>query len=506
MSILVVFGGTGDLGRKKLIPDIYNLFVDNNLPPEWRVFTVGRSRRTQEEYKESVKDCILKYSRFGFDEDAWQGFEKRISYRQFDFNDIDGYIELEAELSEIERESKRPLGRLFYLATSHDFFGPIVKRLKSSGMADSGGAFRRLVVEKPFGRSLESARRLNDEIRGVFAEEDIYRIDHYLGNEMIQNILSLRFSNSMLEQVWNSSCIDNIQISILEEAGVEGREEYYESSGVLRDMVQNHIIQLISLVMMEPPVSLAPEDIKEQKLKVIKSICNMTLEDIGENVVLGQYAEGNIKSEVVKGYRSEKGISEDSVTATFAALRLFVENSRWNGVPVYVRTGKRLNNKLLNIAVEFKNLSSVYGTEAFMDSQPNLLSINILPEESISLQFHMKKPGRLDRLEPFKMSFFKDQELKSKNPETYERLIYDAIQGDSTRYAGWDEIESSWRIVEDILDCCKENSENLYFYSAGSGGPKEAERLMERDGRRWWGEGKSKKLTSTTHHLAFNKA
>ncbi|AHM56941.1 glucose-6-phosphate 1-dehydrogenase Zwf [Peptoclostridium acidaminophilum DSM 3953] len=493
MSIIVVFGGTGDLGRKKLIPDIYNLYFENNLPQESRVVTVGRSIRSEGEYKESVRECISRYSRLGYDEDVWRRFEKIISYRQFDFNDIEGYRKLETELAEIEKECGRPLGRLFYLATSHDFFGPIVEKLRDSGLANGRDSFRRLIVEKPFGRDIASARSLNAVIRSVFEEEDIYRIDHYLGNEMIQNILSLRFSNSMLEQVWNSSCIDNIQISILEEAGVEGREEYYESSGVLRDMVQNHIIQLISLVMMEPPVSLAPEDIKEQKLKVIKSICNMTPEDIGENVVLGQYAEGTIKSEGVKGYRSEKGVPEDSVTATFAALRLFVENSRWNGVPVYVRTGKRLNNKLLNIAVEFKNLSSVYGAEAFVDSQPNLLSINILPEESISLQFHMKKPGRLDKLEPFEMSFFKNQELKSKNPETYERLIYDAIRGDSTRYAGWDEIESSWRIVEDILDTCEKRKECLHFYSAGSSGPNEAERLLERDGRRWLGDGNPRK-------------
>lgn len=485
MSIIVVFGGTGDLSRKKLIPDIYNLYFENNLPQECRVFTVGRSMRSEDEYKESVRECISMYSRFGYNEEVWQRFEKRISYRQFDFNDIEGYRKLDKELAEIEKECGRPLGRLFYLATSHDFFGLIVEKLRDSGLAKGGNSFRRLIVEKPFGRDIASARRLNGVIRSVFEEEDIYRIDHYLGNEMIQNIISLRFSNVMLEQVWNSNCIDNIQISILEEAGVEGREEYYESSGVLRDMVQNHIIQLISLVMMEPPLSLSPEDIKEQKLKVIKSIRSMTPQDIGKNVVLGQYAQGNIKSDGVKGYRSEKGIPEDSVTPTFAALRLFVENSRWNGVPVYVRTGKRLNNKVLNIAVEFKNHSRVYGLEAFVDSQPNLLSINILPEESISLQFHMKKPGRLDRLEPFKMSFLKNQELKSINPETYERLMHDAIRGDSTRYAGWEEIESSWRIVESILDCCKENSDTLHFYSAGSGGPKEAERLLENDGRMW---------------------
>ncbi|MZQ76376.1 MAG: glucose-6-phosphate dehydrogenase [Peptoclostridium sp.] len=493
MSIIVVFGGTGDLGRKKLIPDIYNLYVDNNLPPECRVFTVGRSIRTQEEYKESVKDSISKYSRFGFDEDAWQGFEKLVSYRQFDFNDIEGYRALEAELSEMERECKNPLGRLFYLATSHEFFSPIVKRLRASGMADSKGAFRRLVVEKPFGRSLESARRLNDEIRGVFAEEDIYRIDHYLGNEMIQNILSLRFSNSILGPVWDRDYIDNIQISILEEAGVEGREEYYESSGVLRDMVQNHILQLMSLVMMEPPASLAPGDIRKEKLEVIRSIRDITPEDIGENVVLGQYGEGLIKGEMAKGYRSEKGILSDSTTETFAALRLFVPNSRWSGVPVYIRTGKRLDRKLLNIAIEFKNPLATYDKDAFAETQPSVLLINILPQESISLQLNMKQPGRLDRLEPFGMSFFKKAELKNKNPETYERLIFDAIKGDSTRYAGWEEIENSWRIVESILDCCKENSDSLHFYSAGSGGPKEAERLIEKDGRRWWGDGNPRK-------------
>lgn len=485
MSIIVVFGGTGDLSRKKLIPDIYNLYFENNLPQECRVFTVGRSMRSEDEYKESVRECISMYSRFGYNEEVWQRFEKRISYRQFDFNDIEGYRKLDRELAEIEKECGRPLGRLFYLATSHDFFSPIVKRLRDSGMADSKDSFRRLVVEKPFGRDLASAQRLNDEIRSVFAEDDIYRIDHYLGNEMIQNILSLRFSNAIFEPVWNRNYIDNIQISILEEAGIEGREEYYESSGVLRDMVQNHILQLISLVMMEPPASLAPRDIREEKLRVLKSIRDIKLEDIGENVVLGQYGEGLIKGERVKGYRNESGIPSDSATETFAALKLLVHNSRWSGVPVYVRTGKRLGSKLLNISIEFKNPLSTYGKEAFADIQPSILSINILPQESISLQLNMKQPGRLDRLEPFGMSFFKKAELRNKNPETYERLIYDAIRGYSTRYAGWEEIENSWRIVESILDCCKENSNNLHIYSAGSGGPKEAERLLERDGRMW---------------------
>ena len=493
MSIIVVFGGTGDLGRKKLIPDIYNLYVDNKLPPECRILTVGRSRRTQEEYEESVKDCISKYSRFGFDENVWQGFKKRISYRQFDFNDMDGYTALEAELSEIEGECKKPLGRLFYLATSHDFFSPIVKRLRDSGMADSKDSFRRLVVEKPFGRDIESARRLNEEMRSVFAEEDIYRIDHYLGNEMIQNIISLRFANGIFEPLWNSNYIDNIQISILEEAGVEGREEYYESSGAIRDMVQNHILQLVSLVMMEPPASLSPGDIKKQKLNLIKSIRGVTKGDIDKTVVLGQYNEGFIKGESVKGYRSEKSVASDSTTETFAALKLFVLNSRWDGVPVYVRTGKRLNNKLLNIAVEFKKPLGVYNPEAFEDSEPVILSIKILPEEKVSLQLNMKQPGRLDKIEPFTMSFCKKIEQKNKNPETYERLIYDAIQGDSTRYAGWEEIENAWRIVEPILDCGKIQEGNIHFYNAGSSGPEEVEGLIERDGRKWWGAGNPRK-------------
>ena len=486
MCFFVLFGGTGDLSKKKLLPALYNLECEGMLPEGFKIFVVARTNMTEDSYKKTAKDYVTKHSRSGYDEDAWERFECRLNYRKLDFGETADYISLEAELEGVEKSTGKPMGRIFYLAASPGHFSQIVNKLSASGMAHENGSFRRLVIEKPFGSSLESARRLNGEIRSVFPEESLYRIDHYLGKEMIQNIISIRFANAIFEPVWNAKHIDNIQISILEELGLEGREEYYESAGALRDMVQNHIVQLLSLVMMEPPKSLGSQDIRDQKVKVIKKISGITPEDIGKNLIMGQYEQGIMSGETIKGYRQEKGVAQDSTTETFAALKLSVENARWKGVPVYVRTGKRLEGRLASIVVEFKDFSSIYGLKAYNDLAPNLLAIKIHPEEGISLQFNMKKPGSLDKIVPFSMSYCKSCEFRKHTPEAYERLIYDVINGDSTLYARWDEIENSWKLIDKILECKVRRRENLHFYSAGSNGPKEADELLERDGRIWW--------------------
>jgi len=486
MCFFVLFGGSGNLSMKKLLPAMYNLEFENMLPEGLAIFAAARGDISDEEFRLAAKNGVSKYSRFGYDEQVWERFKSRLNYRKLDFEHVDDYRKLESELEGLEKSHENPAGRVYYLAASPEYFSPIVKNIKAAGMSLGNGSCRRLVIEKPFGSSLASARRLNREIRNVFPEESIYRIDHYLGKEMIQNIMSIRFTNAIFEPVWSSKYIDNIQISILEDAGLEGRGEYYESSGALRDMVQNHIVQLMSLVMMERPASLDPEDIRDQKVKVIKKISGITPEDIDKNLIIGQYTKGVADGEKLEGYRHEKGVAKDSATETYAALKLSVANSRWEGVPVYVRTGKRLKERLASIVVEFKDFSSIYGLKAYSGLAPNLLMIKIYPEEGISLQFNMKKPGSFDKIVPFSMSYCKSCEFRKFTPEAYERLIHDVIEGDSTLYARWDEIERSWMLIDSILDCKVRKRENLHTYSAGSNGPEEADRLLEKDGRRWW--------------------
>lgn len=486
MCFFVLFGGRGNLSMNKLLPALYNLEFGNMLPEGFKIFAASRGDIAEEEFRLAAKSSASKYSRFGYDEQVWERFEGRLHYRKLDFKDIDDYMKLESEFEGLEKLHEKPVGRIYYLAASPGYFGPIVKNLRDSGMSNGNGSYRRLVIEKPFGSSLASARRLNREIRGVFPEEGIYRIDHYLGKEMIQNIMSIRFTNAIFEPVWSSRYIDNIQISILEDTGLEGRAEYYESSGALRDMVQNHIVQLMSLVMMERPKSLDPEDIRDQKVKVIKKIGGITPEDIDRNLILGQYTKGAIDGKKLEGYRHESGVAEDSATETYTALKLSVANARWKGVPLYVRTGKRLKERLASIVIEFKAFSSIYGLEAYKGLEPNLLVIKIYPEEGISLQFNMKKPGSFDKIVPFSMSYCKSCEFRKFTPEAYERLIHDVFEGDSTLFARWDEIEGSWMLIDRILDCKVRKRENLHFYSAGSSGPEEADRLLEKDGRRWW--------------------
>ncbi|WP_025436149.1 glucose-6-phosphate dehydrogenase [Peptoclostridium acidaminophilum] len=486
MCFFVLFGGSGNLSMKKLLPAQYNLEFENMLPEGLAIFAAARGDVAQAEFKIAAKNSVSKYSRFGYDEQTWARFESRLNYRRLGFEDIEDYRKLESELEGLEKLHGKPVGRVYYLAASPEYFSSIVKNLRDSGMSRGEGSYRRLVIEKPFGSSLASARRLNREIRSAFPEESIYRIDHYLGKEMIQNIMSIRFANAIFEPVWNSRHIDNIQISILEDTGIEGRGEYYENSGALRDMVQNHIVQLMSLVMMERPKSLDPEAIRDQKVKIIKKISGITPEDIDKNLIIGQYAEGVIDGENIAGYRHESEVAEDSATETFAALKLNVSNARWKGVSVYVRTGKRLNERLVGIVVEFKDFSSIYGLEAYRGLAPNLLIIKIYPEEGISLQFNMKKPGSFDKIVPFSMSYCKSCEFRKFTPEAYERLIHDVLEGDSTLYARWDEIERAWMLIDSILDCKVRKRENLHLYSAGSSGPKEADRLLEKDGRHWW--------------------
>ena len=487
MCVIVLFGGSGDLSRKKLMPSLYNLQCQGKLSKDCHIFSIGKSPRSEKEYLEVLKKETFANSRFGADESAWKSLSSRIYYRNFDFGDEGAYESLEREISGLECKMGLSGSRIYYLAVSPDYFTVITDNIGRAGMSKGvGTSYRRLVIEKPFGRSLESARILNCEIRKVFPEEDIYRIDHYLAKEMIQNIMGIRFSNAIFEPLWSRESIDNIQISVCERDGVHGRGGYYDGSGALRDMVQNHIMQMLSLMCMEPPVSLEADEIRDEKVKVIKHIEKVKGSNIKERVVLGQYSCGNMQGENVISYRDEDGVPKDSATETFAALKFEVSSRRWKGVPIYIRTGKRMGEKRAHIVVQFKTFCQMHGFEPYKEPMPNILVIRIQPKDGVFFQFNMKKPGSTEEIVTAKMDYCRSCEYSENTPQAYERLFEDVIKGDASLFTRWDEIEGSWKIIDEILSCCTRKESNINFYEAGSMGPLESEKLIQRDGRRWW--------------------
>ncbi|KDR93793.1 glucose-6-phosphate 1-dehydrogenase [Peptoclostridium litorale DSM 5388] len=487
MCLIVLFGGSGDLSRKKLMPSLYNLQCQGKLSEDCHVFAIGRRERNEKEYIKALKEGAFSNSRLGGDERAWKSLSSRIYYRNFDFGDGAAYERLEAEMSKLENEKGLSGSRIYYMAVSPDYFTLITDSIGKAGMNKGAkGSYRRLVIEKPFGRSLESARLLNCEISRVFPEKDIYRIDHYLAKEMIQNIMGIRFSNAIFEPLWSRDNIDNIQISVCEKDGVQGRGGYYDGAGALRDMVQNHIMQMISLICMEPPISLEADEIRDEKVKVIKHIEKIKGGNLKERMVLGQYSAGNVDGGDVAGYRDEEGVPSDSATETFAALKLEVANRRWKGVPVYIRTGKRMSRKLAQIVVQFKTFCQIHGFEPYKEPMPNLLVIRVQPKDGVFFQFNMKKPGSTEEIVTQQMDYCRSCEYSENTPQAYERLFEDVIKGDASLFTRWDEIEGSWKIIDEILSGCTREEQNMQFYEAGSMGPDESEELLQREGRRWW--------------------
>ncbi|MBI6875291.1 glucose-6-phosphate dehydrogenase [Clostridium aciditolerans] len=484
--IIVIFGGTGDLTHRKLMPALYNLAYQQMLPEDFAVVSIGRRILTDEEYRNQVKQSVEKYSRFPMEEEIWKGIESRIYYLEFDFQDNHGYIRLNNVLKNLDEKYKTNGNRIYYLAVSPEHFEPIVDKLKLYGMNAKENSHRRIVIEKPFGRDLQSAAYLNEKITLAFSEENIYRIDHYLGKEMIQNIMVIRFANVVYESLWNSKYIDNIQISSSEIVGVENRGGYYESSGALKDMVQNHMFQLLSLIAMEPPASLNTENIRDEKVKVLQSIESVTPEYIKENMVRGQYGKGIIGNNEVLAYREEEKVAIDSDVETFAAMKLHIQNYRWAGVPFYIRTGKRLANKSTEIVVQFKSLDKVLYFKEFDYLEPNLLGIKIQPCEGVYFQMNGKKPGVENEIIPIQMDFCQNCNLENNSPEAYERLIFDVMKGDSTLFTRWDEVEYSWRFVDAISKVWKNIQSDLPIYNSGTWGPDEADDLLKKDGRNWW--------------------
>jgi glucose-6-phosphate 1-dehydrogenase len=485
---LVIFGATGDLTHRKLVPAVYNVAAEGELPPAVTVVGFARRKKTDEEFRKELEEAARKHSRQTVRDDLWKGFAQSIFYHQAEFHDLAGYKSLAERIDKFDQERGTRGNRLFYLAAGPDQFESILKNLKAAGLNKAReGSWARVVVEKPFGRDLATAHELNRIVSNSFSEDQTYRIDHFLGKETAQNILVLRFANAIFEPIWNSRYIDHVQITAAETLGVEGRAGYYETAGALRDMVQNLLLQLLCLVAMEPPTDLRADSIRDEKVKVVRSLRHFDEEEVARDVVRAQYSAGAINGKPVPGYREEANIAPNSKTETYVALRLRIDNWRWSEVPFYVRVGKRLPKSGTEISVHFKKAPLVLFNKESMLHDQNALVIRIQPDEGIALRMQAKIPGNNLRIEPVKMDFHYGTSFGKASPEAYERLLLDAMSGDPTLFARRDEVEQAWSFIDPIEEAwaAKENSPELYFYDAGSWGPGAADELLARDGRTW---------------------
>lgn len=485
-AIMVIFGGTGDLTHRKLMPALYNLIQDQLLPENFAVVAVGRRDKTEEEYKKDIYDSVIKHSRSKLDEKVWDKLQAMIHYYQFDFTNLEGFSGLKNYLDQLDQMARTEGNRVFYLAVAPEYFVTIVQGLQLSNMAVSEHAWSRVIIEKPFGKDLKTARDLNNKILEVFPEQSIYRIDHYLGKEMIQNIMVLRFCNSIFESIWNNKFIDNIQISLTEKLGVGTRGNYYEKSGAMRDMIQNHIIQILSLVAMEPPINLKTDSIRTEKQKVLEAIEEITPEFLKNNVVFGQYGPGMIDGLPVVGYREEQNVPSDSQTETFVAFKLHINNFRWAGTPFYIRTGKRLGKSSAEIVVQFKDLPNILYFKDKEIQEPNLLVLRIQPNVGVFFQFNTKDFSSHEGIVTTKMDTSSFSPTQGNTPEAYERLLYDILRGDATLFSRWDEVESAWIVADHLIDYREQKKSRFPNYEAGTMGPVKAFELLAKDGRKWW--------------------
>src|SRR6184192_781500 len=474
---IVIFGATGDLTHRKLVPALYNLAADGDLPPAVQIVGFARRPKTDDEFRRDLEEATRNFSRQTVRDEIWKNFAQSITYHQSEFEDESGYNALAKRLDEIDKNNGTRGNRLFYFAASPDQFEPILKHLKAAGLNQTcEGSWARVIVEKPFGTDLASARELNRIIRNSFSEEQTYRIDHFLGKETAQNILVLRFANAIFAPLWNTHYVDHVHITAAETLGVENRAGYYEHAGALRDMVQNHLLQLLCLVAMEPPTDLAADSIRDEKVKVVRSLRRWSRNEIAANVVRGQYTEGAIHGDPVVGYREGQNVKPDSQTETFVALRLFIDNWRWADVPIYMRVGKRLPKSATDISVHFKKAPAVLFNKDLRDL--NVLVIRIQPDEGISYPVFCLKHRTSFRSKPVKMDFHYGTSFGKASPEAYERLLLDAMSGDATLFARRDEVEEAWAFIDPIEEAWQtQKDKGLCFYSAGSWGPDEADEL-----------------------------
>lgn len=477
----VLFGASGDLSKRKILPALYNLYRDGKMPEKFVIIGAARSAYTREEFQQFVVDSLKEFSRQpctgkGGDSD----FLDRCFYTPLDATNLQDYAKLGDLMKTQEQQNGIPENRMFYMAMAPQFFDIIAVNLKQSELSNISG-WKRLIIEKPFGHDLASASELNDRISTAFSENEVFRIDHYLGKEMVQNIEVIRFANSIFEPLWNNRYVSNVQITSSETVGVEERASYYERAGALRDMVQNHIMQMLMMIAMEPPSRLNTEAIRDEKVKVLRSLRRYEPDEIVQNVVRGQYLPGKIGDDNVVGYLNEPGVSPISNTETFVAAKLFIDNFRWAGVPFYIRTGKRMKSKLTKIVVEFESTPEKMFFNKDSDLAPNLLTIYVSPTQGMQLSVNVEQEES-DAVEPSIIDF--SRETKN-SPEAYERLIYDAVTNDSTFFTRWDEVSLAWKWVDPVSRSF-ESGHPLYPYVSGSNGPAAADQLLASDGFRWW--------------------
>lgn len=479
---IVIFGATGDLANRKLYPSIYHLYKKGKIGEEFAVIGLARRPWDDDILKQRVKEAIQDEQLTAEELDR---FTSHFYYRSFDVTDESSFQQLHELLSGVEEEHNTGGNRIFYLAMAPQFFGTIASNLKKYKLKDTPG-WTRLVIEKPFGRDLKSAQALNEQIRESFDEEQIYRIDHYLGKQMVQNIEVIRFANGIFEHLWNNQFISNVQITSSETLGVEDRARYYDESGATRDMLQNHMLQMVALLAMEPPIKLSTDEIRSEKIKVLRALRPVNINEVNTFFVRGQYGAGEVNGEVVSGYREEDPVLTHSNTETFVAGKLLIDSYRWAGVPFYIRTGKRLAEKSTRIVIQFKDLPMNLYYKTDKERQPNLLIIHIQPNEGVTLYLNTKKSGAGSLAEPVKLSYNQSEVPGINTPEAYEKLLYDCMLGDMTNFTHWDEVSLSWQFVDNILEKWSMQEADFPNYKAGTMGPHAADRLLAKDGFHWW--------------------
>src|SRR5438876_6902761 len=483
-TTLAIFGATGDLSKRKLLPAIYNLAHEGALPERFNLIGISRGEQSDEEFQQLARESIEQFSRRPPDDQVLSSLVGRMRYVPGSFDEDQVYEKLGEAAKELDEQAGIAFNRLFYLSTAPSFFPVIAGKLGERALHETEGAEVRMIVEKPFGTDLDSARSLNRELLSVFDERQIYRIDHYLGKETVQNLLVLRFANEIFEPLWNRSYVDSVQITAAEDIGIGTRAGYYDQSGALRDLIQNHMLQLLMLLTMEPPVSFDADPVRDEKVKVLRAIRSPTPEEVPSMAVRAQYGPGKAGGEEVHGYLDEEGVPDDSTTETYAAVRLKISNWRWAGVPFYLRTGKRLARKNTEIAVRLKPVPHLaFQQQGSLGVEPNQLVLMVQPNEGVSLSLAAKIPGARMAVRPVNMEFLYGTSFMSQSPEAYERLILDTMRGEATLFTRNDEVEAAWAICDPILEAWSKMPGPLPQYPAGSPGPKEADELLEGDDR-----------------------
>jgi glucose-6-phosphate 1-dehydrogenase len=477
--VLTIFGASGDLTKKKLLPALYALAFRRLLPEKFAVLGVARTQESDDEFRDRMKEAVQKYARDEFRDEVWESLAEGMRYVATDFSDEGGEDEVARVLSELDEERGTGGNRVYYLAIPPSVFPTVVDAL---GRRRSAEGWTRLIIEKPFGHDLESALELSTAIQEHFSEDEVFRIDHYLGKETVQNMLALRFSNGIFEPIWNRQFIDHVQITVAESIGIEGRAGYYEQAGAIRDIFQNHLLQLLAITAMEPPIDFTAESVRNEKVKVLRSLHTPG----PKSVVRGQYGRGFVEGEEVPGYREEQGIAPNSTTDTYVAAKLYVDNWRWADTPFYVRMGKRLARRETTIAIQFERAPHPPFEETAGDAlRPNVLLVHIQPDEGVSLAIGAKVPGQGMTIRQVHMDFLYGGAFRTGMPEAYERLILDAMLGDATLFTRTDEVEEQWKLVDAIVAAWKRDRPSFPNYAAGTWGPSSADELLHRDGRSW---------------------